>query len=161
METLFLVPQPFKGSITSMVKDGLVAMSGDLYNNGGDDLSVEDYKTVTGKPDLITMTGPELDKVIAQFNEDTYLSKKPVEISFDRYMDLLEVLPPAHYISTAQFERFNMAERTAGKITQQVIRLHRHYYTVYVDVTDHTTWVTASNAQERLSQAIPLECAAA
>lgn len=157
METLFLAPKPFKGFITSTVENGLVTLSGNLYNAGGDDLSVDDYKAITGKHDLAVMTGHELDEAIAKFNDETYLSKKPKEISFDRYMELLEALPPAQYVSTAHFERFNMIERTSGSITLQVIRLGRRYYTLYVDVTDHTTWVTASNANEHLSCATPLE----
>src|SRR5690606_10769479 len=138
----YLIEQPFKGSICSTVENGRVTFSGHLYNNGGENLTVEEYIKHTGKENLIVVDDDQLDEVLNAFNHNTYLDAAPQRITAERFFELLEVLPPANYLQTGSFERFNMIEHTHHNITQQVVRYGEDYLSVYVIANDPKTWVT-------------------
>lgn len=157
--TQYLVNQPFNGTVRSTVTDGRVDFSGFLYNNGGENLTIEEYRAHSGYHDVVAVDDDELERLIDQHNRSTYLDAPAKEITFEQYMNYLESMPPVHYVSTANFERFNMAERTSGTITQQVVRVGRRYFTLYIDVTDHTTWITPANAQDKLATAAQSQAA--
>lgn len=157
--TQYLVSQPFNGTVRSTITDGRVDFSGYLYNNRGENLTIEEYRVRSGYHDVVAVDEDELERLIDQHNKSTYLDAPAKEITFEQYMNYLESMPPAHYVSRVDFERFNMTERTAGIITQQVVRVGRRYFTLYIDVTDHTTWVTPANAHEKLATAMQSQAA--
>ena len=52
----------------------------------------------------------------------------PVEITADRYMEMLEVLPPVAWKSSRDAETFKLSERTSGNITAIFCRLGERYF---------------------------------
>ena len=50
---------------------------------------------------------------------------EPVEITAERFEDLLEVLPPQHWHSAANFESFQLMEKTINDVTLTCVRIGR------------------------------------
>ncbi|WP_273206739.1 hypothetical protein [Marinobacter subterrani] len=157
MSMQFLIDTPFQGRIISTIRDNLVEFSGLLYNDGGADLTFEEYKTRTGQPDLRVVNDSELDAVIAIYNQETYLDAAPQRITFQAFMDKLECLPPCKHEFIGEFERFNMIERITGTITEQVVRRGKNCISLYVDSADRTTWVTPENFDAKWASAKPIK----
>lgn len=54
--------------------------------------------------------------------------KEPVEVTLERYMEMLEVLPPVGFNNTGAEESFKLVERTAGNITAILTRIGDRYF---------------------------------
>ncbi len=65
--------------------------------------------------------------VVAQ--EETRLTTEPEEITRERFIDMLEVLPPEGWRITGQTESFKMMEYYSGRITSIYARLGNRYFT--------------------------------
>lgn len=157
MSMLFLIDTPFRGRILSTINDGLVDFSGHLYNDGGKNLTVAEYKERTGQPDLRVVDDAELDAIITAYNKETYLDDAPQRISYQKFIERLEVLPPSKHLAEGDFERFNMIERVTGTITEQVVRRGKDCMTLYVDSHDPKTWVTPENFDAKWAAAKPIK----
>lgn len=154
-----LIAVPFDGRIQSLVIDDLVQLSGHLYNNGGPDVSVQEYQRLTGKP-FKAVTDAEFDALLEEHNHREYLDKPATLISEERFHNMLDVLPPKNWVHTKDFERFNLIEHLTGTITEQLVRYKDKYLALYVDAADPSTWVTRDNVQAKIDQAWPSERAA-
>lgn len=156
MSMQFILPVPFKGSILSSITDGTVDFSGGLYNNGNGNLSIEEYATKRNMSmdSLSVVDEAGMIAAIDQFELDTYLNAPAQVISFDRFMDMLEVMPPNKHTIDGHFERFNMCEHTTGNITTQVARMGNDCLSLSVDATKRETWLTASTFAKAMENAV-------
>lgn len=70
--------------------------------------------------------------------QDAYWRKPPVEITRDRFLEMLGVLPPVGWEMTEEEEVFKLAERTSGAITAIFCRIGDRYFEmqdrIYLDV---------------------------
>lgn len=71
------------------------------------------------------------------------LSKPLKEITEKEYNDMLNVLPPLHYISRNGITMFCMSEMYTETYTNQYAydSKNNKYYVKYVDVKDRSTWI--------------------
>lgn len=76
------------------------------------------------------------------------LSDPLVEINEEKFIEMLEVLPPLRWQQFAGWERFCMAEFWTGSYTQQYVRAGKRYFTRMVDVTDPKGWITLEECQK-------------
>jgi hypothetical protein len=65
----------------------------------------------------------------------------PVEITEDKWWEMLECLPPMKWCTIDGVEMFCMSEMLSGPYTAQYARAGKNYYTKTVDVYDKTTWI--------------------
>lgn len=76
-----------------------------------------------------------------------YLEPEPEEITEDRFMEMLEVLPPMAWHQGYDFESFLMSEFQTGTYTRQFARRGHgdgaKYYTRIVDASKRDTWMKA------------------
>jgi len=56
------------------------------------------------------------------------LSSNPVEITEDRFMEMLEVLPPQRWQHGKNCESFELSEHTSGRVTAIFCRFGEKYY---------------------------------
>ena len=61
---------------------------------------------------------------------------EPVEITAERFEDLLEVLPPQHWHSAANFESFQLMEKTINDVTLTCVRIGRGDWARYFSFED-------------------------
>jgi hypothetical protein len=86
-----------------------------------------------------------LDDVAAQ-SEDMF-RKATVEISEDRWFEMLEVLPPVAWTNLANSESFKLSERTYGCITAIFCRIGDRYFEMSDDIRmSHDAIETACKA---------------
>ncbi len=72
------------------------------------------------------------------------LGDGPQQITREKFMEMLEVLPPLKWERGAfDFESFLMSEFMSGPYTQQYARRGDTFWCKMVDATDRTTWMTA------------------
>lgn len=64
---------------------------------------------------------------VAAASEDMFRSP-PVEIDEDRWMEMLEVLPPVNWVCDSEGESFKLSERTSGNITAIFARIGERYF---------------------------------
>lgn len=57
------------------------------------------------------------------------LSTEPTEITYEQYMDALEVLPPQRWHITKACESFELCEQTSGRITAIYVRVGKRFFT--------------------------------
>lgn len=74
-------------------------------------------------PDLIVL--PLAD---AYKRYENGFKASPVEVSAERYWDMLEILPPDGFVGTGHEESFKLSERTAGNITAIFARVGDRYF---------------------------------
>lgn len=156
---LYLIAEPFDGRCLSLVLNGLVHLSGYLYNNNGPDVSVKEYERLTGRA-VKAVSEAKFEGLTAEYNKREYLDKPATAITQERFHHMLDVLPPQNWINTPDFERFNMQEHVTGTITEQLVRHKDKYLSLFVDATDASTWVTQKTVQEKIDQVWPTEGAA-
>lgn len=74
---------------------------------------------------------------------ESILSKPLKEVSENEYNDMLNVLPPLHYISRNGITMFCMSEMYTETYTKQYAYDSKNdkYYVKYVDVKDRSTWI--------------------
>lgn len=162
MSMQYIIPVPFKGSILSSITDGKVDFSGALHNNGNGNLTIEEYaaKRNIGMDSLTVVDDAGMTSALDQFEMATYLNVPAQVISFDRFIDLLEVMPPNNHVGDGQFERFNMCERLTGNITTQVARMGEDCLCLNVDVTKRDSWLTANTFAAAMETAVRKNAAA-
>lgn len=66
-----------------------------------------------------------LDAVTHQENA---MISAPVEITEDRFIEMLEILPPVHWVRHGVSESFKMSERTSGSITGIFARIGNRFF---------------------------------
>lgn len=85
--------------------------------------------SVSYGPDLIILGNVEANnRYEAQFKSD------PVEISEQKFTELLEILPPAAWQTDHNGESFKMVERTAGAITSIQVRIGARFVSFSDDI---------------------------
>lgn len=74
-----------------------------------------------------------------------YLSKPAVEITKDRYYEMLDVLPPMNYVTRNGVTEFCLCEFTSGSFTSQFAydKKTGKYWEKTVDALDPKTWLDA------------------
>lgn len=60
--------------------------------------------------------------------KEEQLSTKPVEITEERFMEMLEVLPPQNWQRANGSESFEMSEHLSGRITDSFVRIGGRYF---------------------------------
>lgn len=78
-----------------------------------------------------------------QLEREAILHDAPEEITEEKYHEMLDVLPPLHYVDHAGFTMFCMCEFYTGTYTMQYAYHSRtgKYYSCMVDATDRSTWI--------------------
>jgi hypothetical protein len=94
------------------------------------------------RPDGLSLYGSKtLEQLTEQYGEvviidtesayrqhcDSY-KKAPVEINEERFMDMLEILPPAKWVRHVEEESFHVCERIAGNIVSIFVRIGKRYF---------------------------------
>lgn len=125
---------------------GRVHYSGHLHNNGGEDLTIEEYAAVKGWEKIVITDEKSFFERYDARQRELFLTG-PKQISRADYWDALEVLPPENWQRDRIFEHFRMMEYTTGNITTQYARLMTddggHLFICKpIEVTDRTTWIT-------------------
>lgn len=93
--------------------------------------------------------------VFAQAKRDHYLGagRNPlIEVTAERYDEMLNVLPPVHWQQADGVVRFCMSELLDGSITEQFARHGDRYWCRRVDVRDRATWITAAEIVRHIEQ---------
>src|SRR5208337_362410 len=84
----------------------------------------------------------------------------PVEITEEKFQEMLEVLPPKNWVNRGRTETFKLAEHTYGPITAIFCRIGDKHYTLEDDVsTPHdaiVAMVTAAAQRDPASTALEL-----
>lgn len=93
---------------------------------------VERYgEAATALSALMTEYGPDLIVLPmgdAHSRYENAFKSPPVEVSQERYWDMLEILPPVGFVNTGQEESFKLSERTAGHVTAILARIGERYF---------------------------------
>lgn len=78
-----------------------------------------------------------------KFKRDNILSKPLKEITEKEYNEMLNVLPPLHYVTRNGITMFCMSEMYTETYTNQYAydSKNNKYYTKLVDVKDESTWI--------------------
>jgi len=131
----------FNGTGYSTSSNGIhVDYSGSLYNDGGENLTIDEYCVIRGlvSPQLINVDA--FITMLDWINTEKYI-KPPVAITEQEYREALEVLPPENWCRGV-FEHFRMCEYLTGSITAQYACKDSVYITKNIDAFDKTTWIT-------------------
>lgn len=73
--------------------------------------------------------------------EEADLDGPIVEITAERFEDMLGCLPPLAWVREGDFERFNQPEFFTGRVTVQAARLGERYFTRRVRHGDRATYM--------------------
>lgn len=76
--------------------------------------------------------------------EAAYLARPPVEITDERYDDLLNVMPPVHWRTVDGVERFLLCEAQTGRIHLACAQRNGRFLTVFVRRGDLSTYPTVA-----------------
>ncbi len=169
MATIFIVCNDNLDYYATMSDGVHVDYSGALYNNGGDNLTLEQYVTAKNAklaqdrerlaeyPDILKTVSKDIFKTQlmgeAEFHKkyDAHQRAKyltPVkEITEARYWEMLEVLPPLSWGRNNGVESFFMSEAITHCIRSQFGKYAGRYFEKTIDTSDKTTWMS----QEELS----------
>lgn len=115
--TTWIISQPFSRNNYASVTNGLVDYSGYLYNNKGENLTVEEYLAINGHkyPNAKEVSNEEFMKLY-QESEDA-MKTNFVEITEGQYWDLLECLPPMNWHNiNSSVKVFFISEATTGSL---------------------------------------------
>lgn len=115
----YLVRPPFLGycqTSTYFDASGVerANFSGYLYNNKGQDLTVDEYLRLPGHENLIKVSNADFDLLLKAHEQS--LVSKPVKIDISEWSDKLEVLPPCRWQMFGPYECFYVSERITGDI---------------------------------------------
>ena len=83
------------------------------------------------------MTLKEFDELQKKY----YLDSPITEITEEKYIDMLEVLPPLKWTTIKGIEEFLICEMLSGTYTNQYAKCNGKYYTKVVDSMDQNTWI--------------------
>lgn len=81
------------------------------------------------------------DEEYCEIQKNFYLSKPLIEITKDRYYDMLGVLPPKKWETNNGVESFCLAEMEEGSFCNQFATKDGKYYEKTVDIFDKSTWI--------------------
>jgi len=70
-----------------------------------------------------------------------YISQPLEEITAEQFDDMLNILPPNHWMTLRGVEMFCMSEMLTLTYTNQYARVGDKYYTKVVDTRDRSTWI--------------------
>ena len=129
-ETLYLLNKKngYQGCVISTINNGRVCFSGSLYNNNGQDFTVEEYAKHRNIEPLV-LNWTELEKLIKEYHNQQYLSKNWTEITEERFYDMFECLPPMNYSHTSECMFFFCSEAQTADIHSAFIAFNGKYYT--------------------------------
>lgn len=87
---------------------------------------------ITGE-DLAAIRSRYPDAEIIAFDEavrqrDDIFKEEPIRISKEKFIEMLEVLPPLHWRSSGNSESFKLSEFTCGSITAICCRIGDEYW---------------------------------
>ena len=147
---MYIVANNFSGvAITQYTVDRGVLFSGHLYNNGGPNLSFEEYQShpdvVSNYPGGVKMVSEEeFFAMLDDWQRQHYTGREPVATSEEEYNNMLECVPPLKRGSGKGHgtEWFLMGEFTTGTITAMYAEHDGRYLKKQVDAYDTTTWIT-------------------
>ena len=138
----------YKGFVISaMSKPPYVDYSGSLYNEGKENLTLNQYKKLDqnkGKH-LITVNEKQIRLMDDNYNKKEYTNKPAREVSEADYWEMLEILPPENFTNDAGFQHFRMMEYMTGSITAQYATNGEKYITKYINIADQSTWIKLSD----------------
>ena len=83
--------------------------------------------------------------------EQVYLDRPIVEITAERFEDMLDCLPPLDWTRRDGVERFNCREMTYGAVTNQYARYGNRYFCRPVRHRDHATYLPAAVIEQALA----------
>ena len=88
---------------------------------------------VYSKMSLAEMQAEHSGIVIGNFDtvvreQDAYWIKPPVEITHERFDEMLNILPPVNWANWSLNESFQMSERMAGNVTSIFCRIGTRYF---------------------------------
>lgn len=142
----FLIPNDFDGRNYHTLTGNFVDYSGALYNNGGDNLTIDEFMAHKGyKPEEWAILPEDVFMDLYQQKERERFLTGPQEITEDDYHEMLNVLPPENWTHSEGFEHFRMCEYTSGSITNQYAHRNGKYITKPIDVCDKSTWITLAD----------------
>lgn len=148
-----IITMPFERFNCAIVTDGFVNYSGSLYNNNKGNFTVDEYiqyknfdNGLQGKNKveykLITMQ--ELIDISNGYEKKIYIDSKPIEITPDRYYEMLECLPPEKWNIHLGIESFMIIEAYTGNIHQHFFKFPKDsdgvikYYSLFAYRSDKT-----------------------
>jgi hypothetical protein len=97
-----------------------------------------------------TITQTELTEY--EKREQEYVSRPIERITKERFVEMLEILPPMYWRTTNGIESFMMCELTIGDVTQQFARRGNEYFCKYVRALDRDTWISHAMIDEFISK---------
>lgn len=69
-------------------------------------------------------------------------SPPPVRVTYEQYIEMLEVLPPEHWVQTKESSSFQCLEHMSGRVTAAYCRIGSDYFALMViEGTPHETIV--------------------
>ncbi len=84
-----------------------------------------------------------------------WLNDPPIQITGERWNEMLEVLPPMRWIQEPGYNSFLRSEMMSGPYTQQYVRYGTGsddkctYWSKMVDITDKSTWLKRGECPAR------------
>lgn len=109
---LFLTVIPFPGYvITQFIKDE----KGEMFSMYSKQPISELFNEYTSKGESVEIVNAEKLEKLFDDHEKSLITD-PIEITSERFFDLLEVLPPARWGHTSSVEHFHIIERITGNL---------------------------------------------
>ena len=102
-----------------------------------EDYTVEAYlaylneRREDGSPEFVCLTWDELAPLIEAVMQNTYKIGTMQEVSEERFIEMLEVLPPMQWTRSKTSESFKLEELTSGDITACFVRIGARYFEGY------------------------------
>lgn len=145
MNTEFLIPNDFNGQNYHTLTNGFVDYSGALYNDGGDNFTLDEFMAHKGynPAEWAVLPSDVFMDLYEQKQRERFLTG-PKQITEDDYHEMLNVLPPENWCR-GEFEHFRMCEYTSGTITTQYAHRNGKYICKPIDVCDQSTWITVED----------------
>ena len=133
--------QPSQKIVIDLVRDNGLSMYGHL--------TLAQVQAREGADVIIIDTDDAIEQIRASH------IKPPVEISEERFFEMLEILPPEKWVRFKTEESFQVSERITGNIVMIFVRIGSRYVEMHDDMTlTHEDRVRAAGiallAQDRL-----------
>jgi hypothetical protein len=94
-----------------------------IQDDAPDDVAIARAGTEYG-PDLVV-----IDLWEATQRQEAADKSEPVEITAERFDEMLNILPPVGWTTTGNGESFKMCERYRGRITSIFVKLNQRHFT--------------------------------
>jgi hypothetical protein len=148
---LFLIDtNAFTGHAISSVTNGYVDFSGYLHNNGGQNLTLQEYTALktaeaikAGKPApaFSALTWEEFAPLADAHDRQKFLTPAR-QITPERFDEMLNVMPPENWKRETGFQHFRMMEYTSGDYTEQFAKRGDFCIQKMIKVSDRSTWIS-------------------